>query len=681
MRNTRPSWTSFAAVSLWIIAVPAGLGLAFGIDRFIRDYPQTKDAWLTPGLYSLVVAAAACGSVGMVIALRRPRHPVGWLFLTLSLLITTTGVVDGWLAYALLVQRDGALLPRVVASLDRAEFVFWLQILAFALLLTPTGHLPSRRWRPVAWLIAVVPPVGFLLILVTPGSLASPLQTEQNVLGWSLADSAPFSVARAGAGFGPTLLLVVAAASLFVRFRGAEPLERQQLKWVALGAASIPLIGVAQFVFVVTHVGEDRSDVLGAMAGVFLAAIPIATGVAILQYRLYDLGVILSRAVTWVILTIALGGLYVCLVLLAGVAFSGVGDSSAIGVGLATAAVALAFSPGRRRLQDVVDRRFNRRRWDAVRLVTEFTGRRTNEPRATIDAVLARALQAPDLSVSYYLAGRAIWVDAGGQEEAGPSLLGSFVVERDGRVIAALSGIPPDGGQESTVRAVASAAAPELESAGLRAEVRAQVLEVQASRGRIVAAADRERRRIERNLHDGAQQRLVTIALELRGTLASGGETPAPVRAAVERSIADLHLALRELRELASGLHPAILSRHGLAAAIEDLADRVPLPVTLELEERRLPGDIEAAGYFVACEAVANAVKHAGATTLHIRTARDNGRFTLEVADDGAGGATFDGGHGLRGLADRVDAVFGELILESPPRGGTRVRAEFPCAS
>ena len=253
--------------------------------------------------------------------------------------------------------------------------------------------------------------------------------------------------------------------------------------------------------------------------------------------------------------------------------------------------------------------------------VTEFTGRRTNEPRATIDAVLARALQAPDLSVSYYLAGRAIWVDAGGQEEAGPSLPGSFVVERDGRMIAALSGIPPDAGQEPTVRAVASAAAPELESGGLRAEVRAQVLEVQASRGRIVAAADRERRRIERNLHDGAQQRLVTIALELRGTLGSGGETPAPVRAAVERSIADLHLALRELRELASGLHPAILSRHGLAAAIEDLADRVPLPVTLELEERRLPGDIEAAGYFVACEAVANAVKHAGATTLHIRTA------------------------------------------------------------
>ncbi len=200
-----------------------------------------------------------------------------------------------------------------------------------------------------------------------------------------------------------------------------------------------------------------------------------------------------------------------------------------------------------------------------------------------------------------------------------------------------------------------------------------------ASRLRIVEAQDAERRRLERNLHDGAQQRLVAVALELRIAQAQLGDDP-QAAALVGDAAEELKLALDDLRELARGLHPAVLTERGLRPALEVLALRAPFVVSVQgVPQERLPPPIEAALYYVASETLANAAKHANASTLAIRMTRDDGVVTIELDDDGCGGANAREGGGLRGLADRVEALHGRLELTSPPGSGTTVRAEIPC--
>jgi signal transduction histidine kinase len=203
--------------------------------------------------------------------------------------------------------------------------------------------------------------------------------------------------------------------------------------------------------------------------------------------------------------------------------------------------------------------------------------------------------------------------------------------------------------------------------------------ELTASRLRIVEASDAERRRLERNLHDGAQQRLVALSVGLRLAQAKLRDSPAEAEDLLEFATEELAEALTELRELARGIHPAVLTDRGLAAALEVLAARAPLPVALDLElPARLPEPVEAAAYYVASEALANVVKHAGAGSAAVRAAQVDGHAVVEVADDGAGGAVLDGGTGLRGLRDRVETLRGRLELESAPGRGTLVRAELP---
>jgi signal transduction histidine kinase len=233
------------------------------------------------------------------------------------------------------------------------------------------------------------------------------------------------------------------------------------------------------------------------------------------------------------------------------------------------------------------------------------------------------------------------------------------------------------------VEAAGAAARLALENARLHAEVQAQLAQVQESRIRIVEAGDEQRRKIERDIHDGAQQRLVALALELRTAQRKlGGGVDPEVAAVLDQAVGELQAAVAELRELARGVHPAILTEDGLGAALESVAARTPIPVTVTAApEGRLAHEIEAAAYYVACEALANAVKHADATGVTISADRMDGMLVVEVVDDGRGGADIGAGSGLRGLADRVEAYGGRFVVTSPPGGGTRVRAELPCAS
>jgi signal transduction histidine kinase len=231
------------------------------------------------------------------------------------------------------------------------------------------------------------------------------------------------------------------------------------------------------------------------------------------------------------------------------------------------------------------------------------------------------------------------------------------------------------------VQSVCAAAALTLENARLQAELRARLGELQASRARLVEATETERRRIERDLHDGTQQRLVSIAMALglaESKLAADRRAVQPVLREAREA---LSVALAELRELTQGIRPAILVERGLAAALDDLSRRAALPVRLQVSiDGRLSEQVESAAYFVASEALANAAKHSHASEVRLAASHEDGVLVLDVSDDGIGGAAPGGGSGLRGLADRVEALGGRLTISSPPGRGTTLRVEIPCA-
>lgn len=322
----------------------------------------------------------------------------------------------------------------------------------------------------------------------------------------------------------------------------------------------------------------------------------------------------------------------------------------------------------------------------AVAHVGDLVRRLDRVPPHQLRAALAEAVADPSLEIAFWLPERQGYADADGRPVALPTdspRRAVTLLEHDRAPVAALVHDPSLRDEPELIEAAGAAARLALENARLQVELRAQLARVQESRARIVAAGDDERRRIERDIHDGAQQRLVALALELRVAQKRHGSELAPeLEEVLSDAVDELQLAVGELRELARGVHPAILTEDGLGAALESLADRTPIPVTIvAAPTERFPPEIEGAAYFVACEALANAVKHAQAISVTISAMRRNGTLIVEVADDGIGGASPNGGSGLRGLTDRVEAHGGRLWLESPPGGGTRVVGELPCAS
>jgi signal transduction histidine kinase len=299
------------------------------------------------------------------------------------------------------------------------------------------------------------------------------------------------------------------------------------------------------------------------------------------------------------------------------------------------------------------------------------------EPGHVRDA-LARALGDPELRLAYWVPERKGFVDAAGR----PVELSAdaTVVERGGRRIAALEHDPALAEQQELLESVGAAAALALENERLNAELRARLEDLRASRARIVEAAEAERRRVERNLHDGAQQRLVSIAMQL-GLMERKLKTdPEAAKPILHEAREDLAIALQELRELSQGIHPSLLTERGLEAALGELPLRTPVPLELEFSiEERLPAQVEAAAYYVVSEALANVTKYAQATAVRVRVDRVDGKAVVEVADDGVGGADSSRGSGLSGLTDRVEALGGRLALVSPVGRGTIVRAEIPC--
>jgi uncharacterized membrane protein len=360
-------WPAALAWVLWVLVI-GGLATAAWLDHLLRQAGRSDLRVLSAFAIAPTLACVSAATVGAVLASRRPRHPVGWLLLGFALSLMPGGVTAGYLAYGVL-ARPGALpATTTVARYYPAMSVAAVTLLGFILLLTPTGSLPSPRWRWWAKATAAAPVALLLVVTVAPGSLDPRYQAgvggpmDFRGLGGALL------VANQLALVVTTLAVVIDAGSLVVRFRRAHGVERQQLRWVALAAALVaPLLGVELAV-----VALGTPALLGWATTVGAAILPLAVGAAILRYRLYDLDRIISRTLAYGLLTVLLGLGYAGVVLGLGRLLP---QGSSLVVAAATLAVAAVVRPARRHIQAAVDRRFNRRRHDAAQTIAAFSGR------------------------------------------------------------------------------------------------------------------------------------------------------------------------------------------------------------------------------------------------------------------------------------------------------------------
>jgi hypothetical protein len=367
VRPARTLWRPAGlAWALWALAM-LGLAAVPWFDHLLREAGRPDLAQLDASGVPAVLGIVSATTVGAVLAGRRPRHPVGWLLLVLGLSVSVSGVADGYAPYGLLVRPGALPAARYLALYGPALLAIAITCIGFVLLLTPTGLLPSPRWRWWARVATAAPVVVLLGVTLLPQPLGAEYQSIANPLGLGALE-APLQAAI-GMALGLIVLgVLVAAASLVVRFRRARGAERQQLRWVALAAAVVSLAAALVLVAMLTETPALFGWGLGLCAGI----LPLAIGAAILRYRLYDLDRIISRTLAYGLLTVLLGGGYAGLVLGLGQLL---GRDSSLVVAVATLAVSAAFRPARRRVQRVVDRRFNRRRYDAAQTIGAFSAR------------------------------------------------------------------------------------------------------------------------------------------------------------------------------------------------------------------------------------------------------------------------------------------------------------------
>jgi len=629
--------------------------------------------WMTVGG---VVATLASTAVGLLLTTRRRENPIGWLLLANGLVLAAMGVAEGYAAYAVLAE-PGALPGGSWAVLfnERAWPLLFASVTAIAWLF-PDGRLPSRRWRPYARIGAASFAILVVLLFLMAerfserfAHVRSPLpEVSEAAVGMPFALSGLVALAS----------LVGGALAVRSRLRRTSGVERLQLKWLAYAAALIPAAVVTCLIEVA--IAGDDGPATGIALVVALTAIPVGVGVAVMRYRLYEIDRLINRTLVYVGLSVGLAIAFAGVSLAVGVA---IGSGSTLPTAVATLAVALLFGPLRARVQLLVDRRFNRARYEGLRTVERYledlrAGRAA--PEATGD-MLARALGDPRLELLFWLPAGELHVDATGRVVDPPSG-GDRVrtpVRRGPFPLATVVHDPALAERPDLLDSVIEAAGLAIEIARLRVEVRRQLAEVEESRARIVTAGYEERRRLERDLHDGAQQRLVSIGLALRHLQ---GQLPAASAeaGAIDATVSELSRAIEELRELARGVRPAGLD-DGLGPALRGLASRSRLRASVEATDDRFEDRVETAAYFVASEALANAAKHASASTVAVSAARETGSLVVSVRDDGIGGAVPGLGSGLAGITDRIAALGGSVTVTSPEGEGTVVRAELPCGS
>jgi signal transduction histidine kinase len=649
-----------------------------------------------------VVASATYLLIGRAIVTRQPENTIGWLLMAIPL-VASFGFVNGdYSVRGLVDTADPLPFARVSAWVDSWTLVPMLAVFIPLFLLFPNGRLPSPRWRWVLIATVTASAVTTIGIAITPGRLTGGLEE----LG-PAAITNPFGIdALAGvietvttiSGFTTLATAIAACAALVVRFRGATADVRQQIRWLALvGVAFVAQLGATIAGAILLSENDVIGNVLFAtMFGTLVLGIPAACGVAILRYRLYELDVVIRKAVIAATLAAFIGLVYVGIVSGVG-ALIGSEREGALAFA-ATAVLAIAFQPARDRARRLADRLVYGTRATPYEVLAEFS-ERAGDAYAS-DDVLPRMAEIVGRGVGADLA--TVWLRVGGElrpaaswpvgELGGglplrggwlPSIEGHAVEvrHRDELLGAIAVSMPPDDpmdpAKERLIEDLAAQARLVLRNVRL-------VEELRASRQRLVAAQDEERRKLERNLHDGAQQQLVALQVQLRLAEQLAGTDPDRERKALHRLQGAAAHALDDLRDLARGIYPPLLADQGLPAALEAQARRASIPVEVDPDGvDRYERDIEAAAYFCALEALNNIAKYANATHATIRLAHEDDSLVFEVRDDGRGFDPEETGYGtgLQGMADRLDAIGGSLDVMSTPGNGTTVRGRMPVSS
>jgi signal transduction histidine kinase len=621
------------------------------------------------GLLALAVALAGTPTVlGLLVARRLPGHAMGPL-LTLQGLVAALAVI-GELSKAVAAGRQLPADAYVTAASQGAWVLLYVPV-ALLLLFFPDGRLTGRGGR---WLLAaVLADAGAFMVLAAtaPEQYLPPDESSPHVFGTMPGALANVLTAVTLPGLPVTLLLCL--ASVLRRFRAADGRRRRQFKWLALAGAFLPATLLAAWA---SYVLLGRADVVLAvgLVGMYLA-VPTVIAIAILRPDLFEVDRVLASTTAHAAFTAGLLAVFTAANLAAGLL---VGHTSAAAAAAATAVCAVVLAPLRGRLQRNVDRWLYPAR-KAAFVAIERLQRDTAAGRARpeqLEAVLRDALHDGQLRVGYLTPATSQMVGADGEpvdvgDSAAPVRLG-------GEQIGALSGGPrtsPD-----LLEDIATVAAPLVEVVRLRIELSRALREVEASRTRLLQVGYEQRARLERDLHDGAQQRLVSLGMGLRlaqRRLPRGG---VDVQGLLDEAVAELGTAVSELRQVAHGIRPSCLD-DGLLPALSGLVSSVPIPVTVRVTAPELADDIETTAYYVAAEAVTNAVKHSGATHIGLHVDARGTHLYVRVDDDGVGGAASRDGSGLAGLADRVGAHGGKLLIASPRGGGTTIEAVLPCAS
>ena len=657
-----------------------------------------------------IVVPLSFGAVGALVASRQPRNITGWLFLFVAVISALQGVSDQYARYAYL-THPGAPDGVWALWLDSwvISFVFPTGALALLFLLFPDGHLPSRRWRSVA-VIAVI-----LTVLIALGGAFTPglLETETifakalNPIGVPSGTVLVTIFDAIGlAWLLGLMVLVVGAAAPFVRFRRADGDERLQLKWIAT-AVIASAVGAVAFTLATTFVPglPQLSDLVIALG--FGCAVPAAAGIAIFKYRLYDIDLVISRALVYGSLAVFITAVYVGIAVGIGSLIGGGGKPNLPLSILATAIVAVGFQPARERLQRVANRLVYGKRATPYEVLSQFS-ERVAESYAMDDVMprMARVLaegtgaQRADVWLRNGNVWReaAVWPATDHPSEAVPAIDGllpsieglSRLVEvrHQGTLLGAL-GVTKRSGEaltpveENLLVDLAGQAGLVLRNVGLTSDLQARLDDLRASRQRLVSAQDQERRRLERNLHDGAQQHLVAIKVKLGLAEMLLGRDPDRALQILDQLKSDADEALETLRDLARGIYPPLLADRGLLVALESQARKATVPVSVEAEAiGRYSQDIEAAAYFCVLEALQNVQKYAQASQVAVRLRGEEDGITFAVADDGRGFdvASMKRGAGLTNMADRLDALGGELQISSVPGEGTTITGSIGVA-
>ncbi len=656
-------------LAAWGVTLATLAMVAAHIVHVASSYPDEVDGtplWIEP---FIVLALLAPLAVGFMIAVRRPRNLIAWILLLgpFSLALASLPLLllsEGWA-----LQFGRATWPLLYAWPIAIAFVF------------PNGRLLSPRWRWPAGATAFCFTAFIGMSLVDPSPYWEPNEGVSNPLGGNaVGELVAHSWVWVPLWLGVLASLLAGAAAIRFRLLRSTGVQRLQVLWLAWTATLIP-IGLLLCGLTSLALGDSLVDwVLWPFMLLIEAAIAVAVGVGVARYRLYAIERLVNRTVVYVVLTVLLASAYAGVTLLLGV---GLGRDSAWVTAAATLAATLAFRPLRSLVQRRVDRRFSRATYEALRLVRAFEDDVRENRRAPeeIGGVLAEALGDPLAELLFWLPASEAYADAAGriarlpEDERAPCEL-----QRDGTRTAVLLHDATLLDRRELLDGVLAAASLSVEIARLRVEVRLQLAEVEASRARIVEAGYEERRRLERDLHDGAQQRLVSLGLRLRRMQRSLPREASVLSPAFDQTVDEVGAAIADLRQIAAGVRPARLDE-GLAAALSELAASSPLRVSVDAPVERTAASVEAAAYFVVCEALTNAVKHAHASVVDVRASRANGALVVSISDDGVGGAVPRRGSGLAGLRDRVAAHGGTLTVTSPLDGGTRVEVAIPCES